>query len=67
LYIIFARVKVQDGISYKKLVELTINFFSSNQNVQQKLESKMKEDSKVTLYYCSIQITWFSSQNQREQ
>ena len=49
LKIIFSRVKVQDGISYKKLVELTINFFSSNQNVQEKLESKMKEDSKVIL------------------
>ena len=45
----FARIKIQDGISYKKLVELTINFFSSDQNVQEKLESKIKEVSKVNL------------------
>ena len=47
-------------------MELTIDFFSSDQNVQEKLESKLKEVAKVNLYTFVYIYKWFSSQNRQD-
>ena len=42
IHCISTRDKSLDGITYKRLVELTIGFFSTEQSVQDKLENGSK-------------------------
>ena len=44
---IFVREKVHDGVTYKRLVELTIGFFNTEASVQEKLGHKNRELGKV--------------------
>ena len=42
VYWIFTRKIAHDGITYKRLVNLTIGFFSTEPSMQEKLENKRK-------------------------
>ena len=47
MYWIFARKIAHDGVTYKRLVDLTIGFFSNEPSVQEKLEIKRKGTGRV--------------------
>ena len=42
MYRIFTRKLAHDGVTYKRLVDLTIGFFSTEPSVQEKLKNKRK-------------------------
>ena len=47
MYWIFTRKTAHDGVIYKRLVDLTIDFFSNEPSVQEKLEIKRKGTGRV--------------------
>ena len=47
MYWIFTRKTAHDGVIYKRLGDLTIDFFSNEPSVQEKLENKGKRIGRV--------------------
>ena len=47
MYWIFTRKTAHDGVIYKRLVDLTIDFFSNEPSVQEKLKDKGESIGRV--------------------